>query len=188
MKRRPSLHLSTSTRQRIAWRPLLAIATFFLAAGVTRSASAYERTLSVGLEIGFAHSFAADMGPGQGVAIDVSYGFSETLDLRGFVAGSAHGAFDGLSVLGGVELIYAIDIASFVPWFGGGVIAGGDIPPLNTGRGFLGACASVGVDYLVSRSVVLGLVVRGSVHPLGFDESPGTFFAGLRFAMLFELF
>lgn len=128
-------------------------------AGTASPALAYEDQLT--LELGAGYAFASgDTLPHSGLAASalVSYGLGDTLTLRAFGAYAMHPSTANVFT-GGADLLYLLDILTVVPYFGGGVDGVG----INTPDGTTGAFAVhavVGLDYLLSRSLTLGIETR----------------------------
>ncbi len=141
-------------------------------------AHAYEDEITLGLGIGYSNLFVKDIEdagptPEQGVALDVSgsYGLGPAWALRARATWGIHpSSVDALQlVVGSVEALYLIDVVEVVPYFGLGagvlgVFEGGFVAPETH--------AVVGADYLLSRTLALGVDVRVHLLPTELDTAP----------------
>lgn len=170
----------------------LAVLAAALGLASASTARAYESqyTLSAGAGGGWAPGPPPfpDHGPhlllGAHFGIDTAWGV-------GFIAGSAlHPPFMGgdpasLSILG-AEATYIFDILQFVPVLGAGVdflalYEGGALTPEVGGHVLLG------VDYLVSREVLVGVEVRPFVVFSDLEQLPFYLTATARVALILDL-
>lgn len=131
-------------------------------AGLSRPTEvhAYEDVVSVDLGAGY-RWFALD-GHAPTLALGIAYGPTDEWELRGEL-GYAQVFRDNKNAAvpsARLELGYVLDILSVVPTFGLGI--GADYET-QAGALTLEAHLSVGLDYLVSRSLAIGCVLRQSL-------------------------
>jgi hypothetical protein len=137
------------------------------------TALAYEDQITLGVGLGYANA-VSDSLPASGVLADVavSYGLSSVWTLRGRVSYALHPDDRTMHVLlTGGELLYMIDVVEVVPYFGLGVDAlsrfradDSHVDPALHGV--------VGLDYLCSRDVALGIDARVLMLPTELDHDP----------------
>lgn len=156
------------------------------------TALAYEDRITLGAELG-AGFFAGDASGNVAGAlggVDVSVGLNDVWSLRTHVAVAIHpgDATRGVGLIG-TELLYNIDVVRWVPFFGAGLDAF-----IVHGSGATAGDAAVhavaGLDYLLSRDLLVGLDARVHVLPFAFDEDafePVYFTVSLRMELLFDL-
>ncbi len=154
-------------------------------------ARAYEDQISLGVDLGYANiqRGAPASGAGLGVSVGVGLGDTFTLKFRGGYAlhpGSALTTTHALSAT--VDALYIVDILTWVPFFGAG-IDGHLLIRDGSAAGNFEVHGIVGLDYLHSRTLAIGLDVRVGVLP--FEPTPDVFRglhirAGLRVAWLFS--
>lgn len=169
---------------------------FALAAvlGCPSAAEAYEEQVTVGLVVDYAALPLAPEDAGvHGVngGVIASYGLGEALSLE---ARLEHGVFPEATAAtqlsrGSLGLSYGVDLVSVVPLFGLG--AGGAVGVRDgVVAGDLSLYASFALDYLASRSWLVGAEVRAEVLPLR-NIVPADLLAltaGLRVALIFDTY
>ncbi len=140
---------------------LFTVALTSAASVAPQTALAFEDDVTFDLCAGYAH---ANPQPEHGLFLGAgaSFGISDALTLRGHALGALYPS-NRTSIQLGAELIYILDILAVVPF--GGVGLGGMFnitPGLRTTATRLDFLpyAIVGLDWLVSRSLVLGLDAR----------------------------
>jgi hypothetical protein len=138
-----------------------AIGLFLVTICMPSNAAAYDNQITLGGDFGFAERFA-DKGPHHGGMFSLvsSVGLDDIWTVRGRFSYSVHEGPDLLSAFFlSAELLYLVDIFEFVPFFGGGPDG---VATLYKGKAEVDAAlhAVVGVDYLFSRKVIVGLEVR----------------------------
>ena len=157
------------------------------APGVTR---AYEDQATLGVDVGYAHATAkAWPHAGAVLGIEASLGLDDIWTVRAFASYSLHPAAQSLSMasLGG-ELLYLVDVLEWVPYFGAGVTALGSWFGFKDGLHI--DCAVhpvVGLDWLVSRDLALGVVVRPEFLITAWDHEPLYLSAALSASLLLDL-
>ncbi len=157
---------------------------------VSPSAHAYEDQASLDGALGYVLLVDPDGDPrqGPGITLGAGLGLSDLGILRADVGYAALFAQGALRHAGRVraEGVYLIDVLQFVPFFGLGasllVTEGVDHAQLRPGGHLV-----FGVDYLVSRTWILGLDVRSGVLLDGTHALSATDVA-LRVSRLFETF
>ncbi|MET0386258.1 MAG: hypothetical protein ABW321_09890 [Polyangiales bacterium] len=126
-------------------------------------AFAYEDELTLGVGLGYAYA-AREGGPhsGAAAALEASLGLGQSWSTRAFVGYSLHPAKRSLSKLNAaVELVYVVDILEIVPYFGAGVDVLGSWGRATDGaRADFGVHPVVGLDWLFSRDLIIGLEAR----------------------------
>ena len=167
---------------------LAMVASLALPAG----AQAYEDRASVGAELGYGVVVITDTDlPQHGLlaGVEGSIGLWDVLVLRGHAAYAFHPGTDPLHlILFGVELLYLVDIVQVVPFFGLGV-DGLTTFWMDEAALELGLHVTVGAEYLVSRSVAIGIDVRPHFLPITLSEGrlePVYITANARFSYLFD--
>ncbi len=170
--------------------------TFALAAalGWPSAAHAYEEQVTVGVVLDYAVlPLAPDEVGMHGVngGLAASYGLGDTFSLE---ARLEHAVFPDTTAAthlsrASLGLTYAVDVLTLVPLFGVG--AGGAIGVRDGDvTGDLSLYASFGLDYLASRTWLLGAEVRAEVLPLR-NIAPVDLLAitaGLKFALIFDTY
>ena len=144
------------------------------AARAPATAHAYEDQLTLGVGLGYANA-VSDRLPQHGALLDVagSVGLSNVWTLRTRLTYAVHPDHDEPLHVGivGLELLYLIDVVEVVPYFGIGVDGFG-----RSRFGDFSADAAshvvLGLDYLVSRGLALGLDVRGHALWTALDHDP----------------
>jgi hypothetical protein len=128
------------------------------------SARAYEEQVSLDVAPAYAHFADSEQLPSQGVGADVGAGFGVS-DLGVLRASLGYLALlDGQRVYHAgsirLEAVYLIDVLQLVPFIGVGgslTIAQGSSATVS---GLPGGHLVFGLDYLLSRSLILGLDAR----------------------------
>jgi hypothetical protein len=133
---------------------------------------------------------------GGGVGVDLAYGLTDWLWLRGTTFYTAQAAKKddsaglpaGAISVGGafVGLRYALDVLRVVPFVDGGIgafFAGG---AGHKARVDFGVEIGLGFDYLYSRKVSFGLVVRYHAFLTNVQSIPVYLYAGPRFALRWD--
>jgi len=133
---------------------------------------------------------------GGGIALDAAYGLNDWLWLRGAAFYTAQAASKdeaaalpaGAISVGGafVGLRYAFDVLRVIPFVDAGVgalFAGG---AGHGGRVDFGVDVGLGFDYLYSRRVSFGLVVRYHAFLTNVENIPVYLYAGPRFALRWD--
>ncbi len=152
-----------------------AAALVFVAAGGTAHAS--EGVKHVGVQGGFAGVSGGDgKFPGFGGAITGRYDFTDAWSI----ALNATGTNNQVAATGGrswvfsqaVGAVYSLDVIQIVPYLGGYVgvyeITGGGVPKTDLK---LGAQIAVGLDWMVSRDLTLGVELREHILPKDLFDS-----------------
>jgi len=165
----------------------LALGTWELAS----TARAYEDTVTVGLDAGLGLAVSSDftMGAPQ-LGLSSTWGINDAFTLGGRVAYGWHpDSPDAHVVVGGIEVVYLLDILEVVPFFGLGtdafaVMRGGSRSP------DWALHAVVGLDWLIDRRWILGFDFRAYFLPLDLESSldPVYLAFGLRVSMAFEIY
>ncbi|MBK8169046.1 MAG: hypothetical protein IPK60_01725 [Sandaracinaceae bacterium] len=127
---------------------------------IASPALAYEGQMTLEIGAGYAAASGAEMAT-NGIAAEVlvSYGLNDILTLRAFGAYALHPSADQL-VTGGADLIYMIDILTIVPYLGVGLDSVSRVNSDGLGGTALGVHATFGLDYLLSRSLYIGIEAR----------------------------
>ncbi len=156
---RPPWHIRTVSRLALA-------AALALACLAPTSAHAYDHQLTLDASAGWGVAPALEApNHGPSFAIGTTIGFDDAWGLGVYAGWSVHPAFNGGEPyhlgFAGVEGLYFIDILEVVPFFGVGI----DVLPTfdgstNSWGADVAAHLRASVDYLVSRSVAIGLDVR----------------------------
>jgi hypothetical protein len=112
--------------------------------------------------------------PEQGLIVDgsVSYGLNTAWSLRGRLSYALNPGDEPLHVgVAAAEVLYLIDVVEVVPYFG---LGAGALARLRNGDGDVvpAVHAVVGFDYLLSRTVALGVDVRAHLLPTELDSAP----------------
>jgi hypothetical protein len=158
----------------------LAFGVGLVAFGSPSPARAYEDQYTLGIGLGYAHAFPSGAPhPGALVELTASSGLAATWTARARISAAWHPGDPGLyRGLGGAELLYMIDVLELVPALGLGLdglltrlpaAANGEAAEL---RGDFAAHAVLGLDYLVSRALSLGLDVRPHLLLTALDDEP----------------
>src|SRR5262245_31219100 len=153
-------------------------------------ARAYEDQASFDAELSYGLAVSDTTPPhGAAVGLGASLGLSNLWSARGQLGWPLHPGAPQVTSLFFVtaELLYVIDILAVVPYFGLGVdgigrAASGRDPDVE-----LGLHPVLGLDWLVSREIALGLALRPVFFVTALDTDPLYFKAGVTFSYLFEL-
>jgi hypothetical protein len=130
---------------------------------VCAPASAYEDQVTLGVGLGYAYAaLSGEPHHGAAVALEASVGLGPSWSVRGSLGYSLHPAQHSLSRLSAAaELLYLVDVLELVPYFGAGADALGSWAEHREGwRSDVGVHPVVGADWLLSRDLLVGLVVR----------------------------
>jgi len=171
----PSARVVPVERARRAALAAVSIVASCLVLGLPGGARAYEDEIDLGVAAGYAWNVAREgreVGRhGAGVSLTVAGGLNDVLTLQGHVGYSAHPDETATThvLLGGIELVYLLDVLEFVPFFGLGVDALGSVLS-GDGNVELGAHALLGLDWLISYEGLVGVDVRLFLLPLTIDE------------------
>lgn len=162
-----------------------------IGASFTSQARAYEDQLTVGAGAGYA--WATDPGlPHHGInlQLELSLGLSSTWSARALATAAAlpsSGARPAASRFTlGTELVYLVDVLEIVPYAGAG-IDGLVSFASGTPEAAFGAHPVVGVDWLLSRTFLLGLSVRPVFVLTHFETQPVYLTAMVTASWLLEL-
>lgn len=122
---------------------------------------------------------------GGGLSAGLEYGFTDSLGVRGFFAYNAHaathGGLDVLSViLGGVDVIYTVDILRIIPYLLAGVEGAGIGGGTHEWKPHLGVRAGAGMDYLLSRTWSLGVEISYHLFVTDIGNLPALLNVGFR--------
>ncbi len=155
-------------------------------------AKAFEDQATVSVDLGYSQIAAAESAIGSAgptLGLSASVGLSDAFTISGRVGYALHPAEVTAHLLTfHAEVVYLIDILQIVPFVGLGI--NGAFAFANEAGANLGLHALVGVDYLVSRKVIVGLDVRVAWLPLELSApSAGAILiqAGLRVSFAFEI-
>jgi len=140
-------------------------------------AHAYERQWHVGLGLGYAYVSGTNAGHGFGGDAYVSYGVSDTINLMLDLGLTAHPGSDRLVGDASAGAVYVFDVFQLI-WYGGALVGaydrlglagcGGAHEP-GCHEGHLGFSVPIGLDYLLTRNVNIGLQGRYHLLVLGSD-------------------
>ncbi len=122
---------------------------------------------------------------GGGLSAGLEYGFTDSLGVRGFFAYNAHASPGGdpgvLSVvLGGLDLIYAVDILRIIPYLFAGVEGAGIGGGAHEWKPHLGIRVGAGMDYLLSRTWSLGVDIGYHLFVTDPENLPAMINVGFR--------
>ncbi|HMI91941.1 MAG TPA: hypothetical protein VK509_11285, partial [Polyangiales bacterium] len=158
----------------------LAFAGWLIATAPASPAQAYEDQFTLGLGLGYAHAFPSGAPhPGALTELSASTGLDPTWTARARLAAAWHPSERALyRGIAGAELLYMIDVLELVPSLGlglDGMVT--RLPPASDDaaaelRGDLAAHAVLGLDYLLSRELSLGLDVRPHLLITALDDEP----------------
>lgn len=168
-----------------------ALATLLTLALPGTRARAYEDQYTLSVDAGYAAVLANPDLPTHGIQVGIgaSLGLTAGWSLRGRLAYAAHPASETLHVASvGAEVYYVLDILRFVPFVGIGIDGIGTIQSGAFGAD-LGLHAVLGLDWLVSRDVLVGLDVRPYVLPFSLAENgidPVYLTVDIRVALVFD--
>lgn len=161
-----------------------------LAAAAAAPAQAYEDQASFDAELAYTRAFQTGFEDGQGVGIGAgaSLGLSNTLTLRGQLMWAFHPSADRSAslLLLSADLVYVIDVLEVVPYVGFGVDSAALIQKSADVAVELGVHPVLGVDYLLSREVALGLQVKPVIVLTALESWPVYLQAGVTFSYLFD--
>jgi hypothetical protein len=156
-------------------------------------ARAYEDQLTFDVTAGYGNVPLDGALPTHGALLGVagSLGLDDAFSLRAQVSYGFHpsAAEDFHLLIGGAEVIYLLDILEVVPFGGLGLDALGTSRGGRVGVDF-GAHIVLGVDYLLSREMLIGLDLRSYYLPLNvsFDAiDPIYLSANLRLSWIFDM-
>ncbi|MCA9577076.1 MAG: hypothetical protein R3B40_14520 [Polyangiales bacterium] len=190
----PAPHASASfalawCRASAAWALWVTIAIVGVSLVQPGEARAYEEQIALNIDAGYVYAQHGlpTHGVGVGVGAGIGLGDTFTLVLRGGYA--AHpGSTPGHVLSATAEVLYIVDILTWVPFFGIGtdghlILRDGQV------RGNFEVHGVLGLDYLHSRTLAIGLDVR--VGYLPFEPTAGVLHglhaqAGLRVSYLFS--
>ncbi|MDH5671690.1 MAG: hypothetical protein OEZ06_06045 [Myxococcales bacterium] len=174
--------------------PALALLGFALLLSRASPARAYEDQLTVGLDLGYALSAGdRDSTHGALLALQASVGLSAVWSARARLGAALHPASPTMQLgLVGGELLYLIDILELVPVFGLGADAMLRRYPDTTAdppeqRLDAAVHALLGLDYLLSRSLILGLALRPHLRLTDLGGDPFYFMASGAVSWVFDL-
>ncbi|MBX3249631.1 MAG: hypothetical protein KF901_20815 [Myxococcales bacterium] len=193
---RPAPLASSPTKRHRPSPARLGLAALLMISALHETASearAYEDKITLGVGVGYAAVLANPDLPTHGarLAVEVGIGLNDAWSLTPRFEYVLHPATSALHVgLLGVEVTYALDIVAVVPVFGLGLDAIGTVRGGSFGAD-IAAHVVVGLDWLVSRTWLLGLDVRAYFLPLSLAETgvdPVYLTAGLRVAFVFDRF
>jgi hypothetical protein len=180
-------------------RPLAAVVSLLIGWSTARAG---EKEWQLALTPAFAMAQAGDGNGGTvnawggGAGLDVAYGLNDAIAVRLTGAYSAHaldasagGPAGVLSAFhAGAGITYAIDVLRLVPYFDLGVGLLGSLRPSAHGTdaiyGF-GVEIGLGLDYLATRLVSVGFVVRYHAYLTDIQHIPNYLYAGPRIAFHF---
>jgi hypothetical protein len=151
---------------------------------------AYEDQASFDAELSYGHA-VSEVTPPNGVALGLgaSLGLSDVFSVRGQLTWALHPGEPQMTslVFVSAELLYLIDVLEIVPYFGLGLDGVGSFA---SGRDFgcdLGLHPVLGLDWLLSREVALGVTFRPVFFVTALETDPVYFKAGATFSYLFDL-
>jgi hypothetical protein len=154
------------------------------------AAHAYEDQATLGVGLGYAYATARAL-PHNGatLAVDTSIGLDDIWTARAFASYSLHPGNSSLSVLTlGAELLYLVDILEVVPYFGAGLDALGSwVPGAQAFGAEFGVHPVVGIDWLLSRDLALGIVARPVFLLSAWQRTPIYVSATVTLSLLFDL-
>jgi hypothetical protein len=162
-------------------RPGLLLSALAAVALLTRGAYAFEKQWHAGGEVGVNAFADGATAPGPALGVYGAYGLSDMFDFGIEVLGSRH-ARDGRNFeLVGVStgVFYKLDVLRWIPYAGlelGYYRFLGDTRPETLAENEAGFSLDLGLDYLLSSSVGLGLKLRyhGFLHdfPTSLGDAP----------------
>jgi hypothetical protein len=132
-------------------------------ASLPSMASAYEDQATLGLEVGYAGMPRTDTPPSNGVDVGLiaGGGLGDAWSIQGLLSYNVFLHEQPLHLgMAGLETVYALDIARFVPLIGFGLDALLTVRDRQT-RGDFALHVLVGVDYLINQRWLIGADVRG---------------------------
>ncbi|QQR88910.1 MAG: hypothetical protein IPJ88_11850 [Myxococcales bacterium] len=169
--------------------PVALAAMLFVLVALPRSVWAYDGSLGLGVHLGYGASFDSELesAHGLGLGIDANLGLNDTWSLLGHASFMLHPANQQVGrMLGGAELVYMLDVLSWVPFFGAGAFAQLDMASGQSDSN-VGVNGIVGLDYFVSRELLMGLDIRPFLNLSNFNTDPAYLTVNLRLTWLLEL-
>ena len=159
-----------------------------VAGGSSGGALAYEGQLTLGLGLGYAAVVTEGLPPHGALAqVSASVGLDDVWTVQASVSYALHPGADPLHVgIVGAELIYVLDVLEVVPFFGLGADAIGTVHQGRAGAD-AAAHAILGVDYLLSRTWLIGLDVRPYVLFTRLSTDPVYITISARASLIFDL-
>jgi len=164
-------------RRRFVLVPVLLLAaTIVLAPSPAR---AYEHQWHIGGALGYALTIDPTYN-GFGGGVHLTYGLTDAFNAMVELDLTAHPGADALVGSGSIGAGYVLDILEWVPYvglmagvydffsYGGGCGGKGEPGCIATRIGF---SVPVGLDYLVSRSLAIGVAGRYHILPIGGDST-----------------
>jgi hypothetical protein len=167
-------------------RPGALLSTLAAAALLAPRASAFEKQWHLGGGAGINAFADGASAAGPAVAVYGAYGLSDLFDLGIQVLGSRHvrdhQSFDLVGISTGIS--YKLDVMSWIPHAGlelGYYRFLGDTRPRTLPENEAGCSLDLGLDYLLSRSVALGVELRyhGFLHDVPSSLAEAPLFTGL---------
>jgi len=153
-------------------------------------ARAYEDQLTLGAIAGYAAVVTSSTSlpvHGAMLGIDASIGLDDTWSVRAQIAYAIHPAAAPLHVgLFGAEIVYLMDVVEIVPFAGLGLDMLATIYENDLGADFA-AHLVVGLDYLLSRELLIGLDVRPYILVTRLSTEPVYLTALARISLVFDL-
>ncbi len=155
-------------------------------------ARAYEDKLTLGAQAGYGLVAANGDLPRHGalLGLEASVGLDDIWSVRGHLTYGYHPGDDTLHVaVLGAEILYLLDVLQVVPYFGIGIDGLGTVYQGSAGVE-LGAHATLGVEYFLTRETLVGLDIRPHVLPLAIEREllePVYITGTARFSLVFDL-
>ena len=159
----------SSRRQRWSWGrrfaaiALVGTATIFVTPSAAR---AYEDQIALSIDAGLSHVGGWDLAHGGQIGLGVGIGLGDTFSLTIRGGYGVHGGgptAPGHMLTLGAEVVYLVDILTWVPFFGVGL--NGHLFVDEGARGNVSGHAILGIDYLHSRELAFGLDARVGYLP-----------------------
>jgi hypothetical protein len=155
----------------------LAVASSLAALACAAPASAAEGVKRLGVQAGFAGLSSEGSFAGFGGGLRGGYALTDawTLAIDATVSSNQVAKKGGRSLVASQSLgaLYALDILQIVPYFGAFVgvyeLGGGGLPSTQLK---LGGQVALGLDWVHSRELTLGLEMRAHALPVAFLTSP----------------
>jgi hypothetical protein len=137
-------------------------------------AYAYEDQLTLGLALGYAHATDRALPhPGASAGVEASVGLGVAWSLRAHASYSLHPGEVNLQYAAlGAELVYIVDVLEFVPYAGVGVDGLGHWTSGSTFAADVGVHPVIGIDWLLSRELSLGLCARPIIALTDLTNAP----------------
>jgi len=132
-------------------------------------ARAYEDQLTLGAGLGYAYRASDTAQHGPALSLDASLGLGPSWSTRAWLGYSFHpGSRPQSRASVGAELFYLFDVLAVVPYVGAGLdgLVRVDHEPhasASSTRFDVGVYPVIGVDWLLSRELIAGLVARPSL-------------------------